>query len=237
VDCRPNRPNDNGLGLILEPVESPDESIGKTKLKTRSKRRRRAIRKFLLTNTYVPLLFRILNLSFTTAALAVAIRMGKVETQNHVKGAVGSSPNLVIIFAPLTLVHVMVAIYLEYFGRPLGLWRTSAKLAHTLFETLFICAWSAALSLCFDNIFTSPLGCMSTSGIRWYSELNPPINPLTGSIGRKQESEPTDQLCDDQAILTALVFVGLCLYCSNLIISLFRIFEKVKYHTYSLRGI
>lgn len=188
----------------------------------------------------------------------------------HVEGVIGSSPYaqsssfiglilnlpnsyLVIIFAPLTLVHVMFAIYvgliptllrslsnssdqLEYLGRPLGLWKTSAKLAHTLSEVFFICAWSAALSLCFDNIFTSPLQCTPPSAVNWYSTLQPPVNPLTGEVGRStRENQPTDRICDDQAIQIGLVFVGLILYCSNLVISLYRIFEKVKYHTYNLR--
>jgi hypothetical protein len=123
---------------------------------------------------------------------------------------------------------------LEYWGRPLGLWRTSAKLGYTLSETLFICAWSAALSLCFDNIFTSPLQCTPTSSTKWFSDLPPQPNPLTGSIGRSNDG-PTDQICDSQGALIALVTVGLFSYCANLVISLFRIFEKVKYHSHSLR--
>ncbi|KAJ3570249.1 hypothetical protein NP233_g4521 [Leucocoprinus birnbaumii] len=92
-------------------------------------------------------------------------------------GAVGSSPTVVIIFAPLTLLHVMAAIYLEYFGRPVGLWQTSRKLAHTLSEVLFICAWSAALSLSFDNYFTSLVPCAPPSAISWYNEMpRPPSN-------------------------------------------------------------
>lgn len=147
---------------------------------------------------------------------------------------------LVIIFAPLTLAHVMISIYvmfkrqpfpivtdpdffvqLEYFGRPLGLWRTSAKLAHTLLETLFICAWSAALSLCFDNYFTSVIPC-SEEGKEWYNELPPPPTiPDVGIIGSK--------ICRSQLALISLVFIGLVMYCMSLVISLYRIFEKVKY--------
>ncbi len=148
---------------------------------------------------------------------------------------------LVIIFSPLTLVHVLYAIYvrcfilylsrkanhpqLEYFGRPLGLWRTSAKLAHTLFDVLFICMWSSALSLCFDNYFTSLVPCASESTTSWYNELPRPASNLPtfeGSIG--------DTICDSQVALICLVGVGLLMYCTNLVISLFRIFEKVKYH-------
>jgi len=147
-----------------------------------------------------------------------------------VLGAIGSSPIVVIIFAPLTLVHVLVAIYLEYFGRPVGLWRTSAKLAHTLSETLFICAWSAALSLCFDNFFTSPIPCASPSSISWYSQLPrpPPPPSLETSVGH--------EICGDQVALICLVAFGLLTYCFNLIISLFRIMEKVKIRSDVLRA-
>ncbi|KAF7307021.1 hypothetical protein MIND_00495100 [Mycena indigotica] len=117
--------------------------------------RRKRLRAFILSNAYVPLIFRLINIAFTTAALAIAIRIRNLEKRLHTMGELGSSPTLVIIFAPPTLLHVMFSIYLEYFGRPLGLWRTSHKLAYTLSEVLFICAWSAALSLCFDNFFTS----------------------------------------------------------------------------------
>ncbi|KAJ3995024.1 hypothetical protein F5050DRAFT_1770330 [Lentinula boryana] len=191
---------------------------------TRWDSRRKRLRIFLLNNPYVPLLFRLINMFFTAGTLAVAIRIRQWEKRYGVMGVVGSSPTLIIIFAPLTLVHVIGAIYLEYFGRPLGLWRTSAKLAHTLSEVLFICAWSAALSLCFDNFFTSLIPCASPSAISWYDSLPRPtynLPTVEGSVG--------DVLCDSQLALMCLVFVSLVMYCTNLVISLYRIFEKVKY--------
>ncbi|KII93538.1 hypothetical protein PLICRDRAFT_35761 [Plicaturopsis crispa FD-325 SS-3] len=194
----------------------------------RWKRRRKAIRAFILTNVYVPLLFRFVNITFTTAALAVAIKIRQWELRYQIMGAVGCSPTLVIIFAPLTLVHVMVAVYLEYFGKPLGLWRTSDKLAHTLIEVLFICAWSAALSLTFDNFFTSLIPCASHTHTAWYNQLPTPPSPVP-DIGRG-EGGIGDTICDYQLALICLVGVGLIMYCTNLVISLFRIFEKVKYH-------
>ena len=186
--------------------------------------RKKQIRTFILKNAYVPLLFRFINISFTTAALGMAIHIRRIEIDNHSRGAVGSSPTVVIIFAPLTLVHVMAAIYLEYFGRPVGLWTTSGKLTHTLSEVLFICLWSAALSLSFDNFFTSLVPCASPSSTRWYNELpRPEYNDtvLDGLAG--------EEICQSQLALICLVGVGLIAYCANLIISLFRIFEKVKW--------
>ena len=102
------------------------------------------------------------------------------------------------------------------------------KLIHTLSETLFICAWSAALSLCFDNIFTSVLGCTPDSSTAWFDEI-PRIVPDYPHLN-KGPGEPAEALCDHQVALICLVAVGLLMYCFNLFISLFRIFEKVKYH-------
>ncbi|KAF8591889.1 hypothetical protein K439DRAFT_1325302, partial [Ramaria rubella] len=191
------------------------------------RRRKKNLRSFLLHNNYVPLVSRILNITFTTVALALAIRIRIIEQQSHVRGAVGSSPVLAIIFSPLALTHVMIAIYLEYFGRPLGLWRTSAKLAHTLTEVVFICTWSAEVALCIDNYFTSPLHCAPQSAVKWYSELPPVTNPF-GNNGDLEKDAHT--LCAYQVDLIAVVMVTLLLYITNLVISLFRIFEKVKVH-------
>jgi hypothetical protein len=89
---------------------------------------------------------------------------------------------------------------------------------------LFISMWSASLSLCFDNYFTSPLRCAPEQATFWWNRIERTAQIPTGegSIG--------DKICDDQVALICLVFAGVVLYCSHLIISLFRIFEKVKYH-------
>lgn len=77
-------------------------------------RRKKKIRVYMLTNTYVPLvrylglsftvfrcshpdllfsqLFRFVNITFTTAALGMAIRIRIRERRHHVMGAVGVSP-------------------------------------------------------------------------------------------------------------------------------------------------
>lgn len=119
---------------------------------------------------------------------------------------------------------------LEYFGRPLGLWRTSGKLAHTLVEVVFICAWSAALALSFDNFFTSIIPCASPASTSWYNQIpRPPSN-----LGINGSNGVGGMLCNEQVALICLVGVGLIMYCFNLVISLYRIFEKVKYHPVTL---
>ncbi|CAE6468436.1 unnamed protein product [Rhizoctonia solani] len=204
-----------------------DEDDVRSRRGGRYSRIKRRLRTYILQNNYVPLFIRLLNIAFTTSTLAVGISTRRLELKNGILGSIGSSPTLVIIFAPPTLVHVMAAIYLEYFGRPLGIWSTSAKLIHTLSEVFFICMWSASLSLCFDNYFTTPLLCTPISSTAWWNELPPAENALADD----EITDPhlVDQLCSRQLSLICLVFFGLSLYCWNLVISLFRIFEKVKH--------
>ncbi|KAG8739527.1 hypothetical protein FRC10_005475 [Ceratobasidium sp. 414] len=204
-----------------------DDERAKSKRGGRWVQTKRSLRLYILKNDYVPLFIRLLNIAFTTSTLAVSISMRNLEKRHGILGSIGSSPTLVIIFAPPTLVHVMAAIYLEYFGRPLGIWSTSAKLIHTLSEVFFICMWSASLSLCFDNYFTTPLLCTPFSSTSWWNQLPPNENTFADddTVGPVL----VRKLCHRQLALICLVFVGLSLYCWNLVISLFRIFEKVKH--------
>ncbi|KAH7107093.1 hypothetical protein BKA62DRAFT_227841 [Auriculariales sp. MPI-PUGE-AT-0066] len=198
-------------------------------------RKRRSFRNFILTNAYVPLMCRIANLSFTAATLGIAVRIRHHEISAGILGAVGISPLLAIIFSPLTLTHVLLAIYLEYFGRPLGLWRTASKLAHTLLEVFFICLWSGSVSVAFYDYFTSSLECVPPSANSWWNSVPPQPSPLPGDYGRR-EGGLADSICDDQLIIVCLEFIGLCMYNASLVISLFRIFEKVKNSTTAARN-
>ena len=87
---------------------------------------------------------------------------------------------------------------------------------------------SAALALAFDNFFTSVIPCASSSSTAWYNQIPRTASPenLDGLVGK--------HICQEQLALICLVGVGLIMYCWNLIISLFRIFEKVKYHPSSV---
>jgi hypothetical protein len=112
---------------------------GMTMVHSREKRRDNIFmidwwKRFLLDNPFVPLLFRFINIAFTTSTLAIAIRLRNLLQQQGAEAAVGSSPLVAIIFSPLTLVHVGFQIWLEYFSRPIGLWEVGSKLFYTLID-------------------------------------------------------------------------------------------------------
>lgn len=54
-----------------------------------------------------------INLIFTSATLTVAIDTRKTEKRHEAMGILGSSATVTIIFAPLTLAHVLAAIYVS----------------------------------------------------------------------------------------------------------------------------
>ncbi|PWN33185.1 uncharacterized protein FA14DRAFT_135279 [Meira miltonrushii] len=180
-------------------------------------------RRFLLHNPFVPLLFRLVNIAFTSSTLAVAAKLYIILKREGAEDSVGSSPIVAIIFAPLTLVHVGVQIYVEYFSKPIGLWRVGSKLFYTLTELIFVCLWSAALSLSFDNYFTSTLVC---------STLN---SPYSGGhdrpvFGQQVLNNPSRKpyICRLQGALIGLVFTSLLAYVVVFSVSLFRIFVRVS---------
>ncbi|TKY91000.1 hypothetical protein EX895_000999 [Sporisorium graminicola] len=177
---------------------------------------------FLIHNPFVPLLFRTINIAFTSATLAVAIRLLVILRQEDANDAVGASPLVAIIYAPLSLLHVGFQIWLEYFGRPIGLWTVQSKLSYTVVELVFICLWSSELSLTFDNYFTSTLVCVNY-GSPYVGPREPPSNrpsPLN-------DPSRKPYICRLQGSLIGLVFVSLLAYLIVLTVSLFRIFVRV----------
>lgn len=217
-------------------------------------------RNFLLHNPFVPLLFRLLNIAFTTATMAVAICLHNLLNRESAADSVGSSPLVAIIYAPPTLVHVGFQIYLEYFGKPIGLWGVKSKLYYTLVDLIFICMWSSELSLTFDNYLTSSLVCdasinpfagnTSSPDYQVRAVLRHPDALLTSPLQSPLQDPGTKpNICRLQGALIGLVFVSLLAYLIVLTVraaarrvpmrplltlqvqvSLFRIFVRVSRH-------
>ncbi|CAD6888546.1 unnamed protein product [Tilletia laevis] len=179
-------------------------------------------KQFLLVNPFAPFFFRMINLSFTTATLAVAIRIHQSLASIGANAFIGSSPILAIVFAPLTLAHVLSQIYMEYFGRPIGLWSVRSKLYYTLIELVFVCFWSAELALAFDNLTTSPLECCCGAARLFVADEGDVVDRDPGRVR---------YVCRLQSTLAGLSFVSLLAYMVVLSVNLFRIFERLSRST------
>ncbi|KAH8918229.1 hypothetical protein BT69DRAFT_1338355 [Atractiella rhizophila] len=204
--------------------KTPGHLTGDTSHYIRDLLNRRTIKKkvvdFLLHSVFAPLFFRLLNLSFTACVLGLAIRVLVVENQHNIRGIIGTSTTLALIIAPLTLCHILGSVYLEYFGRPIGIWSVRLKMTHTLIDLVFIVLWSSELSLAFDDYFSTSLECTTwTPNPRFQS---------TATVDVEVPTHVQDILCDSQGALVALVFGGMVLYIAVLVVSLFRIFNQVR---------
>ncbi|GAA98694.1 uncharacterized protein L969DRAFT_83769 [Mixia osmundae IAM 14324] len=173
---------------------------------------------FILYNPFAPLIIRFVNLSFTSTVLAVAVRTQVVERHNNLIGVLGSSILVGIIICPITIVHIFISVYLEYFGKPIGLWRVRLKMTFSLVELVFIALWAAELALCIDSYISTPLYCTSYLP---YARFQPRVGDAAIS------GTAADVLCKMQGALIALVLISLLLYCGVLVITLYRIVNMV----------
>ncbi|GAA6005121.1 hypothetical protein JCM10207_008514 [Rhodosporidiobolus poonsookiae] len=178
---------------------------------------------FILQNPFSPLFFRIINLVLIGCTLGLAAHIRVQEANNGVIGIIGTSTLFAIIVAPFAIVHIFVTLYIEYFGLPIGLWKISTKMFYTLTDLLFICFYSAGLSLTFDDLFTSSLQCTDFTP---YSRYNEPPPATTGTA--QIEGTLADSICSQQIAQVCFVFISVLFYIFQLTLSLFRIFHKVQ---------
>ncbi|BGP14995.1 hypothetical protein JCM10213_007202 [Rhodosporidiobolus nylandii] len=180
---------------------------------------------FVLQNPFSPLFFRFINLILNGCTLGLAAHIRLQESNAGVIGVVGSSTLFAIVVAPFAIVHIFITLYIEYFGLPIGLWKISTKMFYTLTDLVFICLYSAILSLAFDDLFTSSLECTNWTPYSRYS--NPPAQTGTADV----EGSLADSICAQQSAQVAFIFASVLFYLAVLIVSLWRIFAKVTSRT------
>lgn len=101
--------------------------------------------------------------SFT--GLSISIRLDLIRL--HLPGILGSSTTLIICYSSTTILHVLTAIYREYFGKPIGLWGLRSKMLWVCLDLLFVALWSSAMSLAINDLIATPLEC--TAGSAWWN--------------------------------------------------------------------
>lgn len=166
-------------------------------------------------------------------------------------GLVGPSTTLIIAYSCLTIVHIFIAVYREYYGRPIGLWGLRSKMLWVCLDLLFVALWSSGLTLQINDLIDTPLDCVRTSA--WWEEgrsadygsllddldvlrtagINLMDVQISESMGIILPDEITAstlarEACRRQEGGIALALMTLLLYGGNMVLSLFRIFETVR---------
>ncbi len=95
-------------------------------------------------------------------------------------GVIGPSTTLTIAYAAFTILHLLTAIYREYFGRPIGLWACDPRCSGCASTSSSIALWSSAMSLAINDYIATPLDC--TAAAPWWT------NGLEGNYERLLQS-------------------------------------------------
>ncbi|RXK42605.1 hypothetical protein M231_00159 [Tremella mesenterica] len=205
-------------------------------------------RRYLFLDARVTIWIRAVNLAVVVALLGLAITIRLDLFHLNLPGLLGSSTTLIISYSSLTALHVLTAIYREYFGKPIGLWALRSKMLWVCLDLLFVALWSSAMSVASNDFISTPLHC--TKGEPWWrsglsqsysrlldaleiaSETKEELN-ISNSLGitlpiEIMENPLTKQVCNRQAACIGLSLFALLLYGGNMVLSLFRIFETVR---------
>lgn len=212
--------------------------------------RRKQWRRTLFLDARVTIYIRVLNLAISAILLALAITIRQQIGKLGLRGIIGPSTTLIISYACLTIVHGLTAMYREYFGRPIGLWGLRSKMLWVCLDLLFIALWASAATLAINDYISTPLDC--TPSTPWWSAGNEYYTPsrATSTVGNANHialwngsantladtlvpdaikfSPKARAVCRRQIGCFAVSIVALLLYCGNMVLSLFRIFETVR---------
>jgi hypothetical protein len=243
--------------LTMDRTETSEKQDGKhNKVKTKVKRNdgldwKRRLRRKLFLDARVTIWIRFVNLAVAVCSLGLAVTIRKELFALRLPGLIGPSTTLIIAYSSLTIIHIFIAVYREYFGRPIGLWGLRSKMLWVCLDLLFVALWSSGLTLQINDLIDTPLNCVSQSA--WweegrsseYAELLNDLDVLRSSDATLEDlgisatlglilpdaitgSNLAREACRRQEGGIALALMTLLLYGGNMVLSLFRIFETVR---------
>ena len=188
-----------------EPIDKEDrEEEEGFWLLSASKRRRRVdnANRLLMNHPAVPLVIRLIVLTFSCLALGLA---GSIFKQSKFAGCDNNSSTwLALIVDVVAIVYTVYITYDEYTSRPLGLRSHNAKMRLIFLDLLFIVFDSANLSLAFQALTDSRWACRAAD------QPDPTYCPFDKSI------------CTTQKALTGTLLIALVAWISTFAISTLR---------------
>jgi len=159
----------------------------------------------LLSNSYVPLVFRLISLVLTVVTLGLGGNLVKMDISKV--NSVPPSPVMTVCVQSIAVFYILYTTYDEFTSQPLGLRNPTAKIRLILLDLLFIIFNSADLGLAYQELFDSYGICQSASG---------------------NESHITrTTICERQRALTAFLFLILVSWCVTFTIGVFRVVHVV----------
>ena len=157
----------------------------------------------LLRNPFVPLVFRLITITFAAAALALGASIHhEVDRVSSLSN--GASSTIAVVVDAIAIPYIIWVTWDEYTGKPLGLRDVAAKLRITLLDLFFIVFEAANLALAFQSLESSNEGCDH------------------GEVGAFLAS-----VCNREEALTGVLLVATVTWLLTFTISLFRLVERV----------
>jgi hypothetical protein len=153
----------------------------------------------------MPLIFRLLVLTFSAIALALG---GSIFHHLHSDSRCekGASTYMAIIVDVVAIIYILYITIDEYRSPPIGIRPSSAKLRLTLLDLLFIVFAAANLSLAFQAL----------DDPQWICH-----NGGTCSV--------KNHVCEDQKALASVLLITLIAWLSTFIVTLLRLVSRVVY--------
>ncbi|KAI5866764.1 hypothetical protein GGS23DRAFT_551963 [Durotheca rogersii] len=193
-----------------KPVRTPLHPLD-PKIKKQSRKDTLAIRSgdFVLRHPIAPLIFRLVVLITTIAALALASNIFQREKDpaDPTSNAPETSQAIVaIVIDVVAIPYILYMIWDEYTGKPLGLRAPAQKVSLTLLDLVFIVLKSASTALAFEALVYHSGDGLST-------------DPHLAAMGKVSVHLARG--------LAALTLVGLIAWILNFTINVFRLAEKL----------
>jgi len=180
--------------------------------------------RLLLKNAFVPLVFRLTCLMFSTAALGVSVTIWeKVQEVNNDNDqynqcAPRASTYMGIIVDTVAIPYIAYVTWDEYMSKPLGLRSVATKTLLLLCDLYFIVFSASNLSLAMEALIDSSWAC--------YDESSQQIGNEVVAVSKTCPNNST--ICYRQRALTGVLFISLVAWLLCFSVSVLRVVEKLR---------
>ncbi|KAI1345039.1 hypothetical protein F5Y15DRAFT_364612 [Xylariaceae sp. FL0016] len=192
-----------------KPIQTPMDNTNLKLIKSRKNSLLMRLSNFVLRHPIAPLIFRLVVLITTVAALAVAgniFQRGRDPNLPSNNTAETSQALVAIVIDVIAIPYILYMTWDEYTGKPLGLRAPAQKVSLTLLDLVFIVLKSASTALAFEAL-------VYHSG--------------DGSAEDVSAAEQEQRSLHLARGLASLMIVGLIAWVLNFTISVFRLAEKL----------